>query len=48
MALDVLHEEANPLRPKISLTKAKVPAREGLVDDSVRSFSACGEDVEVV
>ena len=48
MALEVLHEESKPLGLKVSWTKTKVQAFGGLLDDTVQSVQACGEDIEVL
>ena len=48
MALEVLDEEAKPLGLKVSWTKTKVQAFGGLLDDTVQSVHACGEDIEVL
>ena len=48
MALEALHEEAKPLGLKVSWTKTKVQAFGGLLDDTVQSVYACGEDIEVL
>ena len=48
MALEVLHEEAKPLGLEVSWAKTKVQAFGGLLDDTVRSVHACGEDIEVL
>ncbi len=47
MALKVLHEEAKPLGLEVSWTKTKVQAFGGLLDDTVQSVHACGEDIKV-
>ena len=47
MALEVLHEEAKPLGLKVSWPKTKVQVFGGLLDDTVQSVHACGEDVEI-
>ena len=47
MALEVLHEEAKPLGLKVSWPKTKVQDFGGLLDDTVQSVLACGEDVEI-
>ena len=48
MALNVLHEEVKPLGLKVSWTKTKVQAFGGLLDDTVQSVHACGEDIGVL
>ena len=48
MALEVLHEEAKPLGLEVSWTKTKVQAFGGLLDDTVQSVHACGEDIEIL
>ncbi len=48
MALEILHEEAKPLGLEVSWTKTKVQEFGGLLDDTVQSVHACGEDIEVL
>ncbi len=48
MALKALPEEAKPLGLEVSWTKTKVQAFGGLLDDTVQSVHACGEDTEVL
>ena len=48
MALDALHEEAKPLGLQVSWTKTKVQVFGGLLDETVRSVHACGEDIEIL
>ena len=47
LALGVLHEEAKPLGLKVSWPKTKVQVFGGLLDESVESVRACGEDIEI-
>ncbi len=48
MALQALYEEAKPLRLKVSWTKTEVQAFGSLLDDTLQSVHACGEDIEVL
>ncbi|KAG0714334.1 putative uncharacterized transposon-derived protein F52C9.6 [Chionoecetes opilio] len=48
MALDALQEEAKPLGLKVSWLKTKVQVFGGLLDETVQSVHACGEDIEIL
>ncbi len=48
MALEVLYEEAKLLGLEVSWTKTKVQASGGLLDDTVQSVHACGENIKVL
>ena len=47
MALESLHEEAKPLGLKVSWPKTKVQVFGGLLDETVQSVHACGEDIAI-
>lgn len=47
MALKLLHEEGKSLKIKVSWSKIKLQLLRGLLDNTVQSLHACGEDVEV-
>merc|ERR1712035_25095 len=47
IALEVLHEEAKPLGLKVSWPKTKVQVFGGLLDETVQSGHACGEDIDI-
>ncbi|KAG0717153.1 hypothetical protein GWK47_055077 [Chionoecetes opilio] len=47
MALEALHEEAKLLGLEVSGLKTKVQVFEGLIDETVQSVHACGEDIEI-
>ncbi len=47
-ALEILHEEAKHLGLEVSWAKTKVHSLGGLLDDTVQSVHACGEDIEVL
>ena len=47
MALEALHEETKPLGLQVSWPKTKVQVFGGLLDETVQSVHACGEDVEI-
>ncbi|KAG0710422.1 DNA polymerase alpha catalytic subunit [Chionoecetes opilio] len=48
MALEALHEEAKPLGLEVSWLKTKVQVFGGLLDETVQSVHACGEDIEIL
>ncbi|KAG0720034.1 DNA mismatch repair protein Mlh1 [Chionoecetes opilio] len=48
MALEALHEEAKPLGLEVSWLKTKVQVFGGLLDETVESVYACGEDIEIL
>ncbi|KAG0724998.1 Polycomb protein suz12-A [Chionoecetes opilio] len=48
MALEALHEEAKPLGLEVSWLKTKVQVFVGLLDETVQSVHACGEDIEIL
>ena len=48
MALEALHEEVKPLGLKVSWAKTKVQVSGGVLDETVQSVHACGEDVEIL
>ncbi len=48
MALEILGMEANHLGLEVSWTKPKVRPFRGLLDDTVQSVRAYGEDIEVL
>ena len=48
MALEALHEEAKPLGLEVSWAKTKVQVFGGLLDETVRSVHACGEDIDIL
>ncbi|KAG0720572.1 putative aarF domain-containing protein kinase 1 [Chionoecetes opilio] len=45
MALEALHEEAKPLGLEVSWLKTKVQVFGSLLDETVQSVHACGEDI---
>ena len=47
MALKALDEEVKPLGP-VSWAKTKVQVFGGVLDETVQSLHACGEDIEVL
>lgn len=47
IALEVLHKEAKPLELQASWVQTKVQVFGGLLDESVQSVHACGEDIDV-
>ena len=47
-ALEVLNEESEPLRLRVSWVKTKIQAFNDILDDAVLPVPVCGEDVEVV
>ena len=47
VALESLHEEAKPLGLKVSWPKTKVQVFGGLLDETVQSVHACGEDIDI-
>ena len=47
MVLEALHEEAKPLGLQVSWAKTKVQVFGSLLDETVQSVHACGEDVEI-
>ena len=47
-ALEALHEEAKPLGLQISWPKIKVQMVGGLLDETVQSIHACGEDIDIL
>ncbi|KAG0724373.1 putative uncharacterized transposon-derived protein F52C9.6 [Chionoecetes opilio] len=48
VALEALHEEAKPLGLEVSWLKTKVQVFGGLLDETVQSVHACGEDIEIL
>ena len=48
MALEALHEETKPLGLQISQHKTKVQVFGGLLDETVQSIYACGEDIDIL
>ena len=46
MALEALHEEVKPLG--LTVSWAKVQVFEGVLDETVQSVHACGEDIEIL
>ncbi|KAG0697185.1 Tetratricopeptide repeat protein 17 [Chionoecetes opilio] len=48
MALEALHEETKPLGLEVSWLKTKVQVFGGLLDETVQSVHACGEDIEIL
>ena len=46
-ALEVLNEELELLRLRISLVKTKIQAFNHILDAAILSVPVCGEDVEV-
>ncbi|KAG0711750.1 Major facilitator superfamily domain-containing protein 1 [Chionoecetes opilio] len=48
MALEALHEEAKSLGLEVSWLKTKVQVFGGLLDETVQSVHACGEDIEIL
>ncbi|KAG0725708.1 hypothetical protein GWK47_038100 [Chionoecetes opilio] len=48
MALDALHEEANPLGFEVFWLKTKVQVFGGLLDETLQFVHACGEDIEIL
>ena len=48
LALETLHEETKPLGLQVSWTKTKVQVFGGLLDETVQSVHACGEDIEIL
>ena len=48
MALEALHEEVKPLGLKVSWAKTKVQVFGGVLDETVQSVHACGEDIEIL
>ncbi|KAG0728745.1 Retrovirus-related Pol polyprotein from type-1 retrotransposable element R2 [Chionoecetes opilio] len=48
MALEALHEEAEPLGLEVSWLKTKVQVFGDLLDEAVQSVHACGEDIEIL
>lgn len=48
LALEALHEEAKPLGLQVSWAKTKVQVFGGLLDETVQSVHACGEDIEIL
>ena len=47
-ALEVLNEESEPLRLRVSLVKTKIQAFNDILDAGILSIPVCGEDVEVM
>ena len=47
LALEALHEDAKPLGLQVSWPKTKVQVFGGLLDETVQSVRACGEDIDV-
>ena len=47
-ALEVLNEELEPLRLRVSWLKARIQAFNDILDAVVLSVSVCGEDLEVI
>ena len=48
MALEAVHEKVKRLRFKVSWDKTKVQLFEGILDETVQSVHACGEDIEIL
>ena len=48
MALEALHEEVKPLGLKVSCAKPKVQVFGGVLDETVQSVNACGEDIRIL
>ncbi|KAG0703357.1 Vinexin [Chionoecetes opilio] len=48
MALEALHKEARPLGLEVSWLKTKVQVFGDLLDETVQSVYACGEDIEIL
>ncbi|KAG0717266.1 hypothetical protein GWK47_054805 [Chionoecetes opilio] len=48
MALEALHEEVKYLGLEVSWLKTKVQVFGGLLDETVQSVHACGEDIEIL
>ena len=48
LALEALHEEAEPLGLRVSWMKTKIQAFGDLLDEAVHSVQVCGEDIEVL
>ena len=48
MALEALHEETKPLGLQISWPKTKVQVFGDLLDETVQSIHACGEDIDIL
>ncbi|KAG0722631.1 Retrovirus-related Pol polyprotein from type-1 retrotransposable element R2 [Chionoecetes opilio] len=48
IALEALHEEATPLGLEVSWLKTKVQVFGGLLDETVQSVHASGEDIEIL
>ena len=46
-ALEVLSEESEPLRLRVSFVKTKIQAFNDILDAAVLSLPVCGEEVEV-
>lgn len=47
LALETLHEDAKPLGLQVSWPKTKVQVFGGLLDETVQSVRACGEDIDI-
>ena len=48
MALEALNEEVKHLGLKVSWAKTKVQVFGGMLDETVQSVHACGEDIEIL
>ena len=48
VALEALHEEVKPLGLKVSWAKTKIQVFGGVLDETVKSVHACGEDIEIL
>ena len=48
MALEALHKEAKPLGLQVSWSKTKVQVFGGLLNETVQSIHACGEDIDIL
>ena len=48
MALEALHTEVKSLGLKVSWPKTKVQVLGGVLDETVQSSHACGEDIEIL
>ena len=48
MAFKVLHEETKPLGLQVFWPKSKVQVFGGLLDETVQSIHACGEDIDIL
>ena len=47
MGLQALYDEVKPLQLQVSQAKTKFHVFGGLLDETVQSVHACGEDIEI-